>query len=121
MSPGTREEDALPGGLILRTLLVAVMVAVSLCFATHLIVRARMRQLRPSHRFPERNLPAPHEVAGVRQDLFRVAHPRPTVLDRQRADLASFGWVDRARGIARIPIETAMQVVARRSAEGGTP
>ncbi len=117
----SRQADVLPGGFILRVLLAAVMIAVSLCFATYLILRARMLQLRPSYSFPERHLPAPHEVATVRQELFRVADPRPTVQQEQVAGLAAFGWVDRARGIVRIPIETAMEIVARRSGAGGAP
>jgi hypothetical protein len=112
----SRQSDELPTGLILRTLLVTTMIAVSLCFATHLILRARMQQLRPSYRFPERQLPAPHDVANVRQELFRLARPRPTLQEEQRAGLAAFGWVDRERGVVRIPIETAMEIVARQSA-----
>jgi hypothetical protein len=30
----------------------------------------------------------------------------------QRATLSGYGWVDRSRGIARIPIEQAMQMIA---------
>lgn len=111
----SRQSDELPSGLILRTLLVTIMITVSLCFATHLILRARMGQLRPSHRFPERQLPAPHDVATVRQELFRVARPRPTLQEEQRAGLGAFGWVNRGRGIVRIPIETAMEIVVRQS------
>jgi hypothetical protein len=112
----SRQSDELPSGLILRTLLVTAMIAVSLCFATHLILRARMGQLRPSNSFPEGQLSAPHDVANVRQELFRVARPRPTLQDEQRAGLAGFGWVDRGRGIVRIPIETAMAILARERA-----
>jgi hypothetical protein len=34
----------------------------------------------------------------------------------QRATLSGYGWVDRSEGIARIPIEQAMQIVAARGA-----
>jgi hypothetical protein len=34
----------------------------------------------------------------------------------QRATLSDYGWVDRSEGIARIPIELAMQIVAARGA-----
>lgn len=114
-------EDELPRALILRTLLVAVTIAVSLCFATYLILRGRMLQLRPSYSFPERTLPAPHTVAEVRQELFQPANPRPTTLQRQHASLETFGWVDRTRGIVRLPIETAIELVARESRAGSTP
>lgn len=107
------QRDVLPSGFILRVLFAAVMIAVALCFATHLILRARFLQLRPSYRFPERHLPPPHEVATVRSELFSVADPRPTIQEDQRAGLSTFGWVDRAHRIVHIPIETAMRLVAR--------
>ena len=34
----------------------------------------------------------------------------------QRAALSGYGWVDRSKGLARIPIEQAMQMVAARGA-----
>ena len=115
------QHEVLPAGFILRVLLTAVMVAIALCFATHLILRARLLELRPSYRFPERDLPPPHEVATVRQELFRVADPRPTLEEDQRAGLARFSWVDRQRGIVRLPIETAMALVARRGGARQAP
>jgi len=115
------EKDVLPGKFILRTLLATTMITIALCFATHLILRARLIQLRPSYRFPERDLPAPHDVATVRQELFRVADPRPPLQEEQRAGLAGFGWVDRERGIVRVPIDTAMEIVAQQSAKKRTP
>lgn len=115
------QREELPTGFILRVLLAAVMIAISLCFATHLILRGRLLQLRPSFRFPERHLPPPHEVATVRQELFRVADPRPNLQEEQRAGLAVFSWVDRQRGIVRIPIEAAMEIVARRGAGRRAP
>lgn len=107
-------EDRLPRGLILRTIVATVMIGTSLCFATYVITRGRMLALRPSFTFPERSLGPPHEVANVRQELFRIANPRPTVKDRQRAELERFGWVDRQQRIIHMPIEEAMRLVAAR-------
>jgi hypothetical protein len=39
----------------------------------------------------------------------------------ESAALERFEWVDRARGIVRLPIETAIDVVARRNAGRPTP
>jgi hypothetical protein len=39
------------------------------------------------------------------------------MLEREQAILHSYGWVDRSRGIVRIPIERQMEIVAR----GGFP
>jgi hypothetical protein len=106
-----RQEEP-PRGLIARVVLVTVMVGVTLCFSTYLLLRARTLGLRPSGLFPERDLGAPRAISGVEEEQFRVRYPRPTLRDEQRAVLESYGWVDRARGIVRIPITRAMEIVA---------
>ncbi len=42
------------------------------------------------------------------------AHTLAAVQEREAADLEGFGWVDRDAGIARIPIEQAMRLLAER-------
>ena len=45
------------------------------------------------------------------------AHPAETLADvkkRETAALEAYGWVDRSAGIARIPIEQAMRLLAER-------
>jgi hypothetical protein len=47
------------------------------------------------------------------------------MLEKERAILHSYGWVDRSRGIVRIPIERQMEIIAERGfpaakTEGGT-
>ena len=111
--------EELPSRLILRTMLATVMVGASLCFATYLIMRGRMLSLRPSYQFPEQSLPPPREVAEVRQELFHVANPRPTVKDSQRAALDQFGWVDRGRRVVHVPIEDAIDLVVKRASQSG--
>lgn len=108
-----REEEELPRGLIVRTLLATLMVGTALCFATYLLFRERLSVLRPSNRFPEQSLPAPREIANVRQEVFQIPNPAPSARQEQTAELGRFSWVDRGRGLVRIPIETAMDLVAR--------
>jgi hypothetical protein len=107
-----RQEDVLARPLILRIMLVAITVGVGLALVAYLLLWGRERALRPSMQFPERDLPAPHTVAGVRQGVFELARPRPTLQDQQRTVLSSYQWVDRARGLVRIPVERAMDMVA---------
>jgi hypothetical protein len=111
------ERETLPRGLIARTALATVMVGASLCFATYLILRARILTVRPSYDFPEKSLPAPHEVATVKQELFAIPNPALDLKAQQRAELASFGWIDRARQIVHIPIEAAIELQARSAGE----
>lgn len=115
------EPDALPRGLALRTLLATVVIGASLCFATYFILRVRVREVRPSYEFPEHTMPAPHEVSGVREELFAAPHARPSLPAQQRAELDSFGWVDRARRVVHIPIERAIDLAAARARRGETP
>lgn len=52
------------------------------------------------------------------------AAPQPQLARERRAKearLHSFGWVDRAHGIAHIPIEDAMDILASRRPQGGSP
>jgi hypothetical protein len=40
---------------------------------------------------------------------------------RQRAQLDAYGWVDRDRGVIRIPVDRAMGIVAAKGADGFGP
>ena len=42
-------------------------------------------------------------------------------LAAQRAELRGYAWVDRERGLVRIPIERAMEIVGGRGAAGWAP
>jgi len=108
-------EEVLPRARIAGTIVAAVLVTVGLCAFVELFLRARVGAIRPSRRFPEQALGAPGDVAGVRQDLFRIARPQPTEKERDRRELERFGWVDREHGIVRIPVEAAIDIVARRA------
>ncbi|HYZ35011.1 MAG TPA: hypothetical protein VE684_22350 [Crenalkalicoccus sp.] len=66
-------------------------------------------RIRPPDRFPP-----PQLQSDPQADLRDV-------LRAQRAALHSYGWVDRARGIARVPIEEAMRMEAARGADAYGP
>ncbi len=98
-----KSPDELPRGLILRVMLATVMITVSLCFATYLYCGCGCCSSVPRARFPEQTLPAPHEVAQVRQELFQIPHPRPTSIERaaRGPQSASAGSTASARDRAR--------------------
>src|SRR3954447_12999693 len=56
---------------------------------------------------PPRDFPAPRLQGDPRADRLRLEA-------RQRAELGGYAWVDRAAGLAHIPIEDAMALVASR-------
>ena len=63
---------------------------------------------------PPQDFPAPDLQTDPRGDLARF-------LAEQRQGLEGYGWVDRARGLVRIPVQRAMEIQAGRSAEAYGP
>jgi hypothetical protein len=55
----------------------------------------------------ERGFPEPRLQVAPRVDLLRLERA-------QREELSGYAWVDRANGLARIPIEQAMRAVVAR-------
>jgi hypothetical protein len=70
---------------------------------------AKVNVSRPSAQTPEPRL----QVDEVR-DLGRLQR-------QEESNLTSYGWVDRKAGVARIPIEEAMQIVAQRGLPAPPP
>ncbi len=63
-------------------------------------------------------LPVPQEIGQskiglVEQQLFETATRGKRDLEARRERLGSYGWVDRKRGIVRIPIDRAMELSAQ--------
>jgi hypothetical protein len=81
--------------------------------AAYFWLQARERQARPSRVFDETNLRLQERVSGVLQEPFEIPGARPSERERQEGELRRFSWVDRSRRIVRIPIEQAMQLMAR--------
>jgi hypothetical protein len=47
--------------------------------------------------------------------------PRRRLNEEENAILATYGWVDRASGIVRLPIDRALELTAERGVPGGKP
>lgn len=56
--------------------------------------------------------PAPSTIATLEQSLILHTERGEELHQRQRASLTRLGWVDRDAGIARIPVERAIDVLA---------
>ncbi|HVV17265.1 MAG TPA: hypothetical protein VHH90_08690 [Polyangia bacterium] len=106
-----QEPDQVPRGLLLRIAVGTLAVGLSLCIVAYLLLRAREHTLGGSLALSGRALPPPHRVAEVRQELFTITAPKPTVLEEQRRAVETYGWVNRARGVVRVPIEVGMDLV----------
>ena len=66
--------------------------------------RAARREQLPAHPLHPRN----------RGCKSRRARDWSGMLRKEQATLNSYGWVDRARGVVRIPIDREMQLIAER-------
>jgi hypothetical protein len=64
---------------------------------------------------PAANTP-PHPFQGATPLLQPAPQPdRVGYLEQKRRTLDSYGWVDRQAGIARIPLDEAMKLMAARA------
>ncbi len=106
-------DDQVPRGLVLKILFGFVAVGAALCVVAYLLLRLRESQLRPDGRFPEKELGPPRDVATLRSAPFELASPAKERAERQRAAIHGYGWVDRARGLVRIPIDEEIELMVR--------
>ena len=103
-----QERDHIEGGPIAKILLALIAIGVvaigaSTCLLGHAPVTAAPRV-------------APRTIGSIEQTQITGTAVGLELHDRQRAALDSWGWVDRDAGVATIPIERAMGIVA-----GGKP
>ncbi|APR76326.1 Hypothetical protein A7982_01673 [Minicystis rosea] len=107
-----QEEDVVHRKGVYAFLGIVFVVSAVLIVWTVSLLNQQWRELRPSGAFTEEFLGPRHQVARVRQDLFDEQRPERSLNAMKRQELGSYGWVDRRRGVVRIPIEKAMDLVA---------
>ncbi len=99
---------------ILLLIALVVVLSIGLVLASYRLLSSQEQTFRPGRHFPEAELGAPHTVSLIHQDLFTAGPPEWLV--RQQAQLKSYGWVDRKRGLVRIPIAQAIELLAHGAA-----
>lgn len=110
-----QEPDSLPRTKLLVVFAAAVVVTVlALVYAWALMVRSSPE--RPASRRPAE---APRQIATVEQTPIRETARGWDERRDAREALTRFRWVDQDAGVAEIPVDVAMDVVARREAERG--
>lgn len=113
--PDVRQEhDLLPPRLILYIMIGVIAFSVLLVYVAWRLQVYKTLELRPSGRFPEEHIELPIGVERIRFTLFDRPAAGIALHAEQRRALESYGWVDKERRIARIPIEEAMAIVATR-------
>ena len=112
MSPGEdlprAEDDALPARRLWRTAVIALVVAVAAVFASGAILAQRA----PHTAYARTPARARAEIGMVEQTLILDTARGVVERDAQRESLEHFGWSDRAHGIAKIPVDRAIDLVA---------
>jgi hypothetical protein len=105
-----QEEDVVPPWKVLLAAFVTLAIAAVLVVWAVSASRAHELAFRPSGAFPEQHLGPRHMVARVREDLF--GEQRGASFNaQQREVLESWGWVDPAQGVVRVPIDRAIDLV----------
>lgn len=104
--PGTEA----PGTIAVKPVLITGACIAAFAAATlvglHLYYRSEVTG--PLHQAP-RDFPEPRLQSNPERDLARMRA-------EERARLEGYGWVDRERGIARIPVTEAMRILGERGA-----
>jgi hypothetical protein len=106
-----QEEDVVPFWKVALAIAATLIVSAVMIVWALSLIEGHEAVLRPSGAFPERWLGPRHMVARVRQDVFGEEGRGVSLDALARADLASYGWVDEARGIVRIPVDRAIDLV----------
>lgn len=108
-TPGHENRDIRFGAILLFAFVLAALIGI-----VHVVVTAWEKR-RPPVPAVEKPL-TPPRGPGL---LVNQSRDMEQLRALEEATLHSYGWVDQERGIVRIPIERAMELVAER--EGKTP
>jgi hypothetical protein len=106
------EPDQLPAGTTLKVFCGTVSIGLLLCIVAFLALRARERSLGVSS-LREPALPAQLGAAHLRDDLFSIERAPAPAGEAGREELGRYRWVDRAHRRVAIPIDVAVELVAR--------
>jgi hypothetical protein len=111
--PVRQEEDRVPSDTLLRVGVVSVAVGAVGVFFAGAILLSQVGALQPSAAGPHGPRRAPRALSEVEQTPIWDTRLGLDLREKQRRELDRWGWVDRPAGIAQIPIDRAMDIVAR--------
>ncbi len=107
------EEDVLPSGKIYLVGVLALVVFFIGSLAAGLGWRSLRQQLNPEGPPPIPDVTGQPKVGMVEQRLFEHSNMGPAWREAAHRRLASYGWVDRQKGVAHIPIDRAYELVEK--------
>jgi hypothetical protein len=111
--PVRQEEDRVASGSLVRVGVVSIGVGAVGVFFAGAILLAQAGALQPSAAGSHGPRRAPRAISEVEQTPIWDTRVGLDLREKQRRELDGWGWVDREAGIAKIPIDRAMDIVAR--------
>jgi hypothetical protein len=108
-------DDIATSTVVGAALSAAAIAALAVGFAAFVLV-ATTGALRPSAAGPGGPRPGPRSISLVEQTPLRDTTTASRLREGQRRDLERWGWIDRDAGVARIPVERAIDVVVSEQA-----
>jgi hypothetical protein len=113
-----QEPEQVPGLLLAATGLTIVLATV-----VGVLVAWRIERVATKHVEEYSNTPEPPPLGAIDRTLLesRSAPPALAARDAQRAELGRWGWADRDAGVARVPIDRAIDlwIAAQATSDGG--
>lgn len=107
------EEDRLPSGKIYAVGIVALIVFFLGSLAAGLSMRAVRLEVNPTGPAPLPQEAGRAKIGMVEQRLFEQSNMGPVWREAAHHRLATFGWIDKEKGIVHVPIERAMELVEK--------
>lgn len=108
-----QEEDLVATRSVLKIGIVAVVIGAVGVFFAGLVVACGAGALKPSFAGPQGPRASHPEMSHIEQTPIRDTQRGIDLRTAQRRELEGWGWVDRDAGLAKIPIEQAMDIVVR--------
>jgi hypothetical protein len=111
-----QEEDEIRTGFVLLVGVIAIVIGCIGVFFAEVILEATSGSLRPNVAGPRGEQEAPRAIAGIEQTPIWTSRTGLDQREAQRRALAGWGWADRGKGIARIPVDRAIDLVVQEEA-----
>ncbi len=107
------EEDWVPTGRIVMVAVAALVVFLVGSIAAGLGMRSMQRKINPDGPAPMPAEAGKAKIGMVEQRLFENSNQNTAWKADAERRLGSYGWVDREKGVAHIPIDVAMDLVEK--------
>ncbi len=115
MASETHQAGLEPAGVSLPAVLLTGLAAIVLVVGAVVGLRAYYRAY-----VPDLTLPAPRQFPGPQVQPDETGQLRE-LLAAQRAQLAGYAWADRDKGLVRVPIDRAMQLIVQKGEHAFDP